>query len=75
MKNYFLIAVTSLFMVAGNNAADTTSKASDGNVAYLKNKPAGFGKICNSNNYINSAGEWMDFEMGKLGKSLKAKIL
>ena len=42
MKNYFLIAVTSLFMVVGNNATDTTLKVSDGNEAYLKNKPAGF---------------------------------
>lgn len=63
MKNYFLIAVSGLFMVACNNAGETESTAidslnnatdttfndSNGNATHLNNKPADTATISNSN--------------------------
>ena len=85
MKSYLLILITSLFLVAGNNAADTKFTTTDSPVnpdyTYLKNMPACIAAIANfnaiPNKPVNKAvpRDTMKFEMGKLAKYVKAKIL
>lgn len=85
MKTYLLVLITSLFLVAKNSAEDATYTAKDSSenrdITYLKNMPASIAAIANlnspSNKYVNksAAAVTMEFEMQKLAKSLKAKIL